>query len=42
MRCLFHKRRGLERHDGVARLQGILSFVIWVGVITAGRFIAYY
>ena len=39
---LFHKRRGLERHDGVARLQGLLSFVIWVGVITAGRFIAYY
>jgi hypothetical protein len=39
---LFHKRRGLERHDGVARLQGILSFTIWVGVISAGRFIAYY
>ena len=39
---LFHRRRGLERHDGVARLQGILSLAIWIGVISAGRFIAYY
>ena len=39
---LFHKRRGFERHDGVAQLQGVLSLVIWVGVISAGRFIAYY
>jgi hypothetical protein len=39
---VFHKRRGLERHDGVALVQGTLSFVLWVGVITAGRFIAYY
>jgi hypothetical protein len=38
----FHRRHGLERHDGVARLQGLLSILLWLGVITAGRFIAYY
>lgn len=37
----FHARGSLRRHDGVARGQALLSLVLWVGVIFAGRFIAY-
>lgn len=37
----FHRRLSVVRHDIVARLQALLSLVLWFGVITAGRLIAY-
>ncbi len=37
----FHLRGSAERHDGPARLQGLLSLGLWLGVIAAGRWIAY-
>lgn len=37
----FHRRRSLELHDGVAKAQSLLSFLLWLGVITCGRLIAY-
>ncbi|MGH6622915.1 MAG: hypothetical protein ACREBN_03035 [Burkholderiaceae bacterium] len=37
----FHRRDSLERHDGVAKAQALLSLLLWSGVILAGRLIAY-
>jgi hypothetical protein len=37
----FHRRDSLERHDRTARLQAGASLFLWLGVITAGRMIAY-
>lgn len=37
----FHRRDSLERHDGVAKAQALLSLLLWAGVIFAGRLIAY-
>ena len=39
--AMFHARGGLQRQDGVARLQTALSLGTWVGAIIAGRWIAY-
>lgn len=39
--ALFHARGGLQRLDGVARLQTVLSLGIWLAVIIMGRSIAY-
>lgn len=38
---VFHARDSLRRHDTVARWQAALSLVLWFGVISAGRMIAY-
>ncbi len=37
----FHSRDGLERCDGVARAQTVLSTGLWLGAIASGRWIAY-
>ena len=37
----FHQRRSLELHDGIAKAQSLLSLLLWLGVITCGRLIAY-
>jgi hypothetical protein len=37
----FHGRGSLARADGLARAQLALSTVIWLGVLTCGRWIAY-
>lgn len=37
----FHARGSLDRLDGTARAQMVLSTVIWLAVITCGRWIAY-
>ena len=37
----FHRRGSLERHDGLAKAQSLLSLLLWLGVITCGRLIAY-
>lgn len=37
----FHRRGSLTRHDGVAKAQSLLSLLLWLGVITCGRMIAY-
>ena len=37
----FHGRGSLDKLDGVAQLQMMLSTVIWLAVITCGRWIAY-
>lgn len=37
----FHRRGSLVRHDGVAKAQSLLSLLLWLGVITCGRLIAY-
>ena len=37
----FHGRGSLDKLDGMARLQMVLSTVIWLAVITCGRWIAY-
>lgn len=39
--ALFHARGGLARCDAPARVQVVLSLSIWLGVILAGRLIAY-
>jgi hypothetical protein len=39
--ALFLGRRSAVRHDGVARLQALVSLVLWAAVIGAGRLIAY-
>ena len=39
--ALFHARDGLRRLDAVARMQTVLSLVLWLGVIACGRWIAY-
>jgi hypothetical protein len=38
---LFHARGSLARPDVLARLQAGLSLLLWLGVISAGRLIAY-
>jgi hypothetical protein len=37
----FHGRGSLVKLDGVARFQVVLSTLIWLAVITCGRWIAY-
>lgn len=37
----FHLRGSLEKLDRVATLQSVLSLLLWLGVISAGRLIAY-
>ena len=37
----FHARDSLNRLDGVARMQSILSMAIWLLVVVCGRAIAY-
>ena len=37
----FHGRGSLARLDGVARLQMVLSSLIWLAVVVCGRWIAY-
>ena len=37
----FHRRGSLVLHDGVAKVQSLLSLLLWLGVITCGRLIAY-
>lgn len=37
----FHARGGLERLDGVARAQTLVSLGLWLAVIICGRWIAY-
>ena len=37
----FHRRRSLLLHDGVAKAQSLLSWLLWLGVIACGRLIAY-
>jgi hypothetical protein len=37
----FHGRGSLKRADGVAKLQVIASFIVWIAVLSCGRLIAY-
>ena len=37
----FHARQSLDKLDGFARLQMLVSTVIWVAIIALGRWIAY-
>lgn len=37
----FHRRGSIARHDGVAKVQSLLSLVLWLAVIACGRLIAY-
>ncbi|MEK9951198.1 MAG: hypothetical protein VW687_03420, partial [Curvibacter sp.] len=37
----FHGRGSLQRLDRLARVQMVLSTLIWLGVLTCGRWIAY-
>ena len=37
----FHARASLDKLDGVARCQMVVSTLIWLAVITCGRWIAY-
>ena len=37
----FHGRGSLDKLDGVARLQMVVSSAIWLAVIACGRWIAY-
>lgn len=39
--AVMHTRDGLLKLDATAKLQAALSIVLWLGVITAGRWIAY-
>ena len=39
--AMFHARGGLERPDGVARAQTVLSLGLWLAAIICGRWIAY-
>jgi len=36
---IFHARDSLARHDLVARLQAVLSMIVWIGVLACGRLI---
>ena len=38
----FHGRGSLDKLDGVARLQMVLSSLMWLAVVTCGRWIAYF
>jgi len=37
----FHSRGSLQRLDGTARVQTVLSLGLWLGIIICGRWIAY-
>lgn len=37
----FHGRGSLQRGDGVAKAQALLSLGLWLAVVACGRFIAY-
>jgi hypothetical protein len=37
----FHARGSLKLNDGLARLQVIASFFLWIAVLSCGRLIAY-
>ena len=37
----FHRRAVVARPDALARAQVVASFLLWLGVIVAGRWIAY-
>jgi hypothetical protein len=39
--ALFHARRSLDKLDGTARVLMLTSTLIWLGVLTCGRWIAY-
>lgn len=39
--ALFHARGGLQRLDGIARAQTVVSLGIWLAVMICGRWIAY-
>jgi hypothetical protein len=39
--AVFHWRDGVGRHDAAARGQALLSLLLWLGIIGAGRLIAY-
>lgn len=39
--ALFHARGGLQKLDGLARGQTLLSLGLWIAVIICGRWIAY-
>ena len=39
--AVFHARGGLQRLDGLARTQTVLSLGLWIAVIICGRWIAY-
>ena len=39
--AMFHARGGLDRPDGFARAQTVLSLGLWLAVIICGRWIAY-
>jgi hypothetical protein len=39
--AIFHARGGLQRLDGLARAQTVVSLGLWLAVIIAGRWIAY-
>lgn len=39
--AMFHARGGLERPDGLARAQTVLSLGLWLTVIILGRWIGY-
>lgn len=38
---VFHLRNSLARADGIARAQAVFSLTLWLGVISAGRLVAY-
>jgi hypothetical protein len=37
----FHARGSLKQHDTIARVQVIVSGIIWIAVLSCGRLIAY-
>jgi hypothetical protein len=37
----FHGRGSIDKLDGTAKLQMLLSSLLWVGVVSCGRWIAY-
>lgn len=39
--ALFHARGGVRRADSLARLQMLVSTIIWLAVLACGRWIAY-
>lgn len=39
--AMFHARQGLQRVDGLSRLQSVVSVGLWLSVLAAGRLIAY-
>jgi hypothetical protein len=37
----FHGRGSMDKLDGIAKLQMLLSTLLWVAVVSCGRWIAY-